>query len=68
MTVDADIFGNVIEIEKSDGSKEFIAGEYRQPSPNGIYCSDCGEYLDGNISFEFNDMVAKHLAELEPLA
>lgn len=62
MTVDATVHGNVIEVEKYDGSKSLIAAEYREIHPQSIFCSDCGADLDmgGN---DVDEVVKEHLNE-----
>jgi hypothetical protein len=64
MTVDAAIYGHIIEVEKFNGEKELIAGRFREPHPEQIYCSNCGSYV--NVEFDDIDAaVREHIKESE---
>lgn len=61
MTVDASVHGNVIEVENYDGSKSLVAAEYRQITPDSIFCADCGESLPLDGMSDVDKVVKEHL-------
>lgn len=60
MTADASIHGNIIEVENYDGTKKFMASQYRQPILDSIFCSNCGASISTD-SGTVNEDVRKHL-------
>lgn len=63
MTVDAEVCGDIREVEGYDGAKRLIAADYREIRPQQIYCGDCGAYIDVTHGADIHDAVQAHLKE-----
>lgn len=65
LTVDADIHGNIIDVETFDGiGREYIAAQFRAPIIDAVFCSNCGEYLfEGGLPSEGIDAIVKEHLE-----
>jgi hypothetical protein len=65
LTVDATVHGEILDITAFDGEgQEYIAGKFRQPSIDSLFCSEHGYVFEGGLPSEgINRVVEEHLKE-----
>lgn len=66
LTVDAVIHGDVVEVPTFEGGTEYIAGMFRSPNVDAVFCSEHGYLFEGGADGKSIDaLIRSHLEEAD---